>query len=265
MPTEGAAQQHRTSTMFTGEIKAFYDANGYLVVNGVFDAGELSQIRDQIDALLADPETPPEGVTIGREGQTAANRERGEARDDAIRGAAFLVRFMPFFQEIARQANLLSCARGVLGSGVQVFRDQALFKPPHGQAKPLHQDQSYFRVEPIDSLTTAWIALDDATLDNGCMCYVPGSHLHGIFPVDIDPERPVHHIPRTGEVVLEQAVACPVAAGSVIFHHGCTLHYSAENRSDTWRRALIFHYASAAARSQKESLNREISLPIDPV
>ena len=252
-------------TMFTEEMKDDYETNGYLVVNDVFDAGELSRIRDQIDALLADPDNPPEGVTIGREGNTVADKERAEARDDAVRGAAFLVRFMPFFQEVARQANLLSCARGLLGSGVQVFRDQALFKPPHGQAKPLHQDQSYFCVEPENDLTTAWIALDDATLDNGCMRYVPGSHLHGVFPVDADPERPVHHIPRTGKVTLQPAVDCPVSAGSVIFHHGCTLHSSAENRSSTWRRALIFHYASSAARSQKESLNREISLPIDPI
>ena len=251
--------------MFTEEMKDDYETNGYLVINDVFDAGELSRIRDQIDALLADPDNPPEGVTIGREGNTVADKERAEARDDAVRGAAFLVRFMPFFQEVARQANLLSCARGLLGSGVQVFRDQALFKPPHGQAKPLHQDQSYFCVEPENDLTTAWIALDDATLDNGCMRYVPGSHLHGVFPVDADPERPVHHSPRTGKVTLQPAVDCPVSAGSVIFHHGCTLHSSAENRSNTWRRALIFHYASAAARSEKETLNREISLPIDPI
>ena len=114
-------------TMFTEEMKDDYETNGYLVVNDVFDAGELSRIRDQIDALLADPDNPPEGVTIGREGNTVADKERAEARDDAVRGAAFLVRFMPFFQEVARQANLLSCARGLLGSGVQVFRDQALF------------------------------------------------------------------------------------------------------------------------------------------
>lgn len=250
--------------MFNQKMKNFYDANGYLVVSDVFDKREISRIRDQIDALLADPNNPPKGVTISREGNTLADKEKPTAHDDAIRGAAFLVRFIPFFQEIAQQANILSCARGVLGSGVQVFRDQALFKPPHGQAKPLHQDQSYFCVEPVNDLTTAWIALDDATLDNGCMCYVPGSHLHGVFPVDADPERPVHHIPRTGEIILQPAVACPVTAGSVIFHHGCTLHSSAENRSDTWRRALIFHYASAAARSEKETLNREISLPIDP-
>ena len=249
--------------MFNKDMKTFYDSNGYLIVNDVFDMKELSRMRDQIDALLADPNNPPNGVTISREGNTLADKEQSMLHDDAIRGAAFLVRFIPFFQDIARQANLLSCARGVLGSGVQVFRDQALFKPPNGQAKPLHQDQSYFCVEPVNDLTTAWIALDDATLDNGCMCYVPGSHLHGVFPVDVDPERPVHHIPRTGEVALQPTVDCPVTAGSVIFHHGCTLHSSAENRSDTWRRALIFHYASMEARSQKETLNRERSLSID--
>ena len=144
-----------------------------------------------------------------------------------------------------------------------MFRDQALFKPPGGQAKPPHQDQSYFRVEPIDDLITAWIALDNATLDNGCMCYVPGSHVHGIFPVAKDPDRPVHHIPDTGDLTLPEAVACPVPAGSVIFHHGCTLHHSDENRSDRWRKAIIFHYSTADALSTNEQLNEQISLEID--
>lgn len=249
--------------MFKEEMKAFYEANGYLVVGDVFSAEEMEAIRAEIDALLADPDHPPAGVTIGREGHTAADRSSKAAHDNSIRGAAFLVRFMPFFQDIARQENLLALTRGLLGPRVKVFRDQALFKPPGGQAKPLHQDQSYFRVDPIDDLTTAWIALDDATLDNGCMCYVPASHKHGIFPVDADPERPVHHVPRTGDLKLAPPVACPVSAGSVIFHHGCTLHASEANHSDTWRRAIIFHYATAHARSENEALNEQVSLEID--
>ena len=116
--------------MFNQEMKTFYDSNGYLVVKDVFNMKELSRIRDQIDALLADPDNPPNGVTISREGNTLADEEQSMVHDDAIRGAAFLVRFIPFFQDIARQANLLSCARGVLGSGVQVFRDQALLSHP---------------------------------------------------------------------------------------------------------------------------------------
>ncbi len=249
--------------MFTQEMEDFYDKNGYLSVEGVFAGEELDEIRRQVDALIADPEHLPKGVGIGREGNTAADSDSEDAKNDSIRGASFLVRFMPFFQGIARQPRLLSCARGILGPRVKVFRDQALFKPPGGQAKPPHQDQSYFRIQPADDLVTAWIALDDATLDNGCMCYVPGSHTHGIFPVGKDPDRPVHHVPNTGGLDLPAAVPCPVPAGSVIFHHGCTLHHSAENSSKNWRKAIIFHYATSEARSENEELNEQISLEID--
>jgi 2-oxoglutarate-dependent dioxygenase len=127
----------------------------------------------------------------------------------------------------------------------------------------VHQDQSYFRVRPEDALVTAWIALDAATEENGCMAYVPGSHRHGIFEIVPDPERPVHHIPLTRDIRLRDEVLCPVPAGSIIFHHGCTLHRSAVNHTDTWRRALILHYSTADARSDHQRLNDEVSLEID--
>ena len=51
----------------------------------------------------------------------------------------------------------------------------------------------------------------------------------------------MHHIPSTRGIPLPEPVPCPVPAGSIIFHDGCTLHRSAVNRTDTWRRALILH------------------------
>ena len=108
--------------------------------------------------------------------------------------------------------------------------------------------------------STAWLALDEATEANGCMQYVPGSHQLGVFPVDHDPQCPVHHVPQTGDLWLPPAVTCPVPAGSVIFHHGCTLHTSADNNTDIWRKALIFHFATADAVSDNERLNREVSI-----
>lgn len=245
--------------MFTPELRRRYQADGFLVVEGLFPDDELAGVRRRVEALIADPSCTPAGVTVGREGDTSpATRGTGP-----VRSAAFMVRFDPFFQEFARTPKLLDLVRGLLGRRVKVFRDQMLFKPPGGQAKPLHQDQSYFLVEPPDDLVTAWIALDQATLENGCMCYVPGSHKHGVFPVTPDPERPVHHVPDTGGLDLPEPVACPVPAGSVIFHHGCTLHTSADNHTDTWRKALILHYATSESRSQREQLNREVSLEID--
>ena len=249
--------------MFQLEMKTAYALNGYIAVEGVLTPGQLTAIREHIDALIADPENPPNGVGIGRDGNTAKDNDSEAAWNDDIRGASFLVRFIPFFQDIARSPNLLSLAHGLLGPRVNVCREQARFTPPGGQAKPLHQDQSYFRVQPIDNLATAWIALDDATIENGCMCYVPGSHKHGILPITHDSERPVHHIPDTSNLDLPDPVPVPVPAGSVIFHHGCTLHRSAENTTDTWRKAIIFHYSTSDAASEKDELNDQVSLEID--
>ena len=136
--------------MFDPAQKTTYDRDGFLVVPALFNECELSPIRTQVDALIADPDHPPKGVTVGREGNTAADRESFQARDDSVRSAAFLVRFLPLFQDFARQPKLLDLIRGLLGPRVKVFRDQALFKPPGSQAKPLHQDQSYFKVKPQD-------------------------------------------------------------------------------------------------------------------
>ncbi|HCL31648.1 MAG TPA: hypothetical protein DIC52_24865 [Candidatus Latescibacteria bacterium] len=245
--------------MFTQDMKQSYDENGFLVVEGLFSPEELAGVQQRIETLITDPDSRHEGVGIGREGDTKAETKgTGE-----IRGASFLVRFDPFFQAFARTPSLLQHARGLLGPRVKVFRDQALFKPPRGQAKPLHQDQSYFLVEPADDLVTAWIALDEATLENGCMTYVPGSHKHGVFPIGHDPERPVHHVPDTGDLDLPEPVHCPVPAGSVIFHHGCALHASADNQTDTWRKALIMHFSTSEALSARPELNEQVSLEID--
>ena len=244
-------------------MKSSYDRDGYLAVENVLTPDQLSEVRERIDSLIADPDNPPDGVGIGREGNTVKDKDSDAAKNDDVRGASFLVKNLTFFQDIARSQNLLSITRGLLGPRVKVFRDQALFKPPGGQAKPPHQDQSYFRVKPIDDLVTAWIALDDATLDNGCMCYVPGSHKHGIFPITQDPDRPVHHIPDVGDLDFPDPVPVAVPAGSAIFHHGCTLHHSDENRSDRWRKAIIFHYSTSDAKSEREELNEQVSMEID--
>jgi len=67
----------------------------------------------------------------------------------------------------------------------------------------------------------------------------------------------------TGSLEFQPQQRCPVSAGSLIFHHGCTLHCSGANQSTTWRRALILHYAAAGAKSEDDRLNEQVSLKID--
>lgn len=249
--------------IFHDAMKVFFDENGYLVVERVLTDEELAGVRQRTDEIIADPDSAPAGVSVGREGDTVADKSKPEAANQAVRGAAFLVRFDPMFREFARNPKILELVRGLIGPRIKVFRDQMLLKPPGGQDKPVHQDQSYFRVRPEGVLVTAWIALDPATEENGCMCYVPGSHKYGIFDVETDPGKPVHHIPVTRGIPLPEPVRCPVPAGSIIFHHGCTLHSSGVNHTQTWRRAVILHYTTPDARSEYARLNEEVSLEID--
>jgi phytanoyl-CoA hydroxylase len=243
--------------------KQFYDANGYAVVERLFTRQELATVVSRLDEMLADPSRASAGVLIGRESDTCADKSKPPPPDDPIRKFTYTVRYDPVFQSSARSPKLLELVRALIGPRVKVFTDQMLLKPPGGQDKPTHQDQSYFRMQPADSLVTAWIALDDATLENGCMKYVPTSHRVGLLEMEHEAGRPVHHNPMTSHLKLPPEVSCPVPAGSVIFHHPLTLHRSDVNRTRTWRRALVMHFATVEGRSEIEELNREMSLAID--
>ena len=155
-----------------GELRAFYEAEGWLAVADVLPAATLAPMRGALDDIIAHgegSEALPEGASVGTEGKTYSDRESAEAADDSVRSTAFCVRFdRPggTFRRLAADPRLLRLVRVLLGERVKLFRDQMLLKPPGGQPKPLHQDQSYFLVEPSDGLVTAWVALDDSDEDN---------------------------------------------------------------------------------------------------
>jgi len=155
-----------------GELRAFFEAEGWLAVADVLPAAALAPMRGALDDIIAHgegSEALPEGASVGTEGKTYSDRESAEAADDSVRSTAFCVRFdRPggTFRRLAADPRLLRLVRVLLGERVKLFRDQMLLKPPGGQPKPLHQDQSYFLVEPWDGLVTAWVAVDDSDEDN---------------------------------------------------------------------------------------------------
>jgi ectoine hydroxylase-related dioxygenase (phytanoyl-CoA dioxygenase family) len=127
-----------------------------------------------------------------------------------------------------------------------LYSDQVFLKPAHcGSPKPLHQDNSYFRVMPHTAGVTCWMAVDDATIENGCMGYIPGSHKLGLLPHK--QIAAAHLTPEREDFGPE--VRVPVKAGSCIFHHLLVLHSSPANHSDKSRRAWALHYANRAAES----------------
>jgi len=129
---------------------------------------------------------------------------------------------------------------------VKCMQSMLFVKPPNFQGQAWHQDEIYIPTRDR-SLIGAWIAIDDATLENGCLYIVPGSHRPGY----LYPQRP-HNNPDEFDFAPEsfgfdeaQEIPVEVKAGTVVFFNGYLLHRSHKNRGQGFRRVLVNHYMNA--------------------
>lgn len=137
---------------------------------------------------------------------------------------------------------------------VRVWHDQIQYKPPFkGGPTVWHQDYPYWPVLEPAELVSAWLALEDADEENGCMGMVPKSHLWGahgngtvgIREGDWGPAYNRTYVPKGQRV---RVVPCPVKAGCVMFHHCMTWHGAPPNRSSRGRPAIAVHFMPGHTR-----------------
>ena len=144
---------------------------------------------------------------------------------------------------LASAPALVAIVESLLGPGVSVYFSQVFFKPPGGGGpKPAHQDNFYFGPSDPEGVVTAWIALDDATLENGCLYFGDGSHRGPVYR-HFAPESEPFNLQLPAAILDKQPMSpAPVRKGGVSFHHGNTFHQSGANDSPHWRRACALHY-----------------------
>lgn len=130
---------------------------------------------------------------------------------------------------------------------IRYWRDHLWYKPPGSGNLGIvgwHQDYYYWQCAEPANLITAWIALDDVSLSNGCLEMIPGSHRHGLFYEGglyaQEPEPAEERIVKSTQH-LSEAVPCELQAGQVSFHHCLTLHGSRPNLGDRPRLSLSVH------------------------
>lgn len=159
------------------------------------------------------------------------------------------------FRKLASDPDLVASVEALIGPEVSVAFSQIFFKPANGGGpKPAHQDNFYFGCDNRDGMVTAWIALDEATIENGCMYFGDGSNkgplIKHVAPID----EPFNlQIPETDMTRMEMSPA-PVPKGSISFHHGHTVHQSSDNRSNHSRRAVAIHYVNKATTFENPAL-----------
>jgi ectoine hydroxylase-related dioxygenase (phytanoyl-CoA dioxygenase family) len=216
------------------EQKDFFEKNGYVVIEDIITAGELEQYRKIYNHFLdgsidAGKNRTDLGVGMG-------NNEKVEN----ITQIMWPSDFVPAVLEMAYHKRALTIARSLQGNDMEMDFDMLINKAPHtGTVTPWHQDAAYWINLPDKRAVSCWLALDNATLDNGCMWYIPGSHL---LPLRTHKSSGTSGGALSCEASESEGVGIALKSGSCVLHHGATLHYSRGNITDHQRRAFIINF-----------------------
>ncbi len=224
-----------TLKLTTEQIEFFHE-NGYLAIEAITTPDEVLMMREAYDRIFAERAGREEGNQFDLAG---ADEEGKEAALPQILNPA---KYAPELANTLAEANARAAVKQLLGENAQVGVAHAIFKPARtGAPTPWHQDEAYWNPAMDYSSLSIWIPLQEATPENGCMQFIPGSHNLEVLPhqsINNDPR--IHGLEvKKGEIDESQAVACPLPAGGATFHLSRTFHYTAPNKSEVPRRALI--------------------------
>lgn len=219
----------------TDEQVAHFHEQGYVSGIRILTDEQVESLRAEL-ATLVDPQHP--GHSLFYEFHSNESPDPAKVLFHAL-GAW---RITPGFHDVLWHPAVTVPASQLFGGAVRFWHDQLFCKPAeHGGVVAWHQDYSYWtRTVPMNHLT-CWIGLDDATADNGCMQYIPGSHRWSLLPItglagDMDAIQTV----LTPEQQRQfQPVAIELQKGCATFHHPLMVHGSYENRTLRPRRATV--------------------------
>ncbi len=230
------------NTVITQQQVDFYQSNGYIVIEDFLNADELETWREAVKTAIQE-----------RNGQKIPGKAGATGEDDGINKEADYfskvfdqlinlwqtnekVKELMFNPQIGEMAAKLS---GV--DGIRIWHDQALFKRPWANPTSWHLDTPFWSFTDRRALSI-WVALDDATLENGCLFFIPGSHKETGFEnpgigKNMDSVFDFYPVFRTAK-----SVAAPMKAGSCSFHNGFTIHGAHANMTPGSRRAMTCAY-----------------------
>ncbi len=215
----------------------FFHENGYVSGIRILNDAQVERLRSELQELF-DPKHPGNGFFH----EFHSNESPDPSR--VLFHALGAWRIKPGFHDLLWHPAFTVPASQLLGGAVRFWHDQLFCKPAHhGGVVAWHQDYSYWtRTEPMAHLT-CWIGLDDATRDNGCLHYVPGSHRWELLPITglAGDMNAIQNVLTPEQKAKFQPVAIELKRGEAAFHHPLMVHGSYENRTDRQRRATVIN------------------------
>src|SRR5689334_10352366 len=208
-------------TLFSETQIDSYRENGFVAIEHFLDDDELQKWRDVTEDAVVKRLRDRSGFTnqTNPEDYYAKVFTQCVRLADTHEGVAKLM----INPELGRVAATLA---GV--DGIRIWHDQALIKPPFGNPTAWHLDNPYWSFTSRDAISV-WIALDDATLANGCMWYMPGTHKTATGANAGIAEKASELFRLYPEWREIAPVSCPCTAGSAVFHNGLVAHGAGSN------------------------------------
>ena len=243
-PPPGPPEAYRLSN----EQLEHFNEYGYVAGIRLCGDGQVDALRDAL-ARLADTAHPGHRLFHEYHSNESSNP------DTVLFHALGAWRVEEAFHDLLWNPAYLIPASQILGGSVRFWHDQLFSKPAkHGGVVAWHQDYSYWtRTVPVAHLT-CWLALDDSTVENGCLQYVPGSHRWNLLPITglAGNMEEIMTVLSDEQKAAFRPVPIELKKGECAIHHSLLVHGSYENRSSRPRRATVINVFRDGVQSAKD-------------
>ncbi|MDE0529226.1 MAG: phytanoyl-CoA dioxygenase family protein [Truepera sp.] len=215
------------------ERVAQFQKEGFIVIEGFLSSEELQTWRDVTEEAVQQRLASGDGLH---------NLDADDFYKNVFTQCLRLVDSHAGMKKLLTDPRLGRLAATLSGvDGVRLWHDQALFKQPYGNQTAWHRDVPYWAFHSRKSVSM-WFALDDATVANGCLWYLPGTHLLGNYELTRIGSNMLDQFHAYPEWLEIEAVPAPCPAGSVVIHNAMIAHGASANMTPGVRRAMTSVY-----------------------
>jgi phytanoyl-CoA hydroxylase len=243
----------RTLPLSPEQVKQ-YEEDGYLVIrNGC--SSDLIEVFNAHIYTIRSAEKLPDWAHP-RKGHEISDKDRFSVRlfnPHLHDGFSLQMMKLPIIRDTLAQ---------LLGDEAVGIQSMYFYKSPGSPGQAAHQDYYYIDNKP-NTLTAAWIAMEDVDEENGCLWVIPGSHKEGLLPHGRVKDVSEHEAwtDETEGADLSKQIPVVMKSGDIVFFHNLLIHSSKKNRTDDrWRKSYVCHYIRHDSTIEREDLKNKISL-----